>query len=285
CWSLRDAYGIRNDLIASIVVGVLCIILTVVWETVLFHLALRWSGWFFTWVCAVSLHTVSITVPLWSARRHSRDVVYRMHGASSLGSRKMGKRAEFDAILASPHEYRYFCDFAASCFCSELTAFVDEYQTLKALAVESMASDDMWSAQDSHLDPGYIACMAGTIDAGMDYLALASRAQAQTHTRGMHLQSPPTESILDAARKAFPRLGITETTVFPAAAMDKLVTILSVFVNSVSWTTLSLPSALLLRIRDRLARGQLTLTILDEIRGEILSMLYFDVFTRYSRAR
>ncbi|KAJ2805283.1 hypothetical protein H4R21_001316 [Coemansia helicoidea] len=65
--------------------------------------------------------------------------------------------------------------------------------------------------------------------------------------------------------------------------MDKLVTILGVFINSASWTAISLPSVLLLRIRDRLARSQLTLTILDEIREEILNMLYLDVFTRYSR--
>ncbi|KAJ2753668.1 hypothetical protein IWQ56_006588 [Coemansia nantahalensis] len=283
CWSLRDAYGIRNDLIVSIVVGGLCIIVTVIWETVLYHLALVWSGWFFTWLCAVSLHTVSITVPLWSAWRHSRDLAHRMHGASSVGSHKLGRRAEFDAIMANPLEYRLFCDFAASCFCSELTAFVDEYQTLKALAVDSMVSGDMWSAEDNQLEPGYLACMAGTVDAGVDYLTLAARAQAQTHTHGLHVRSPPTETILEAARRAYPDLDINDSTVFPAAAMDKLVTILGVFINSASWTAISLPSVLLLRIRDRLARSQLTLTILDEIREEILNMLYLDVFTRYSR--
>ncbi|KAJ2785611.1 hypothetical protein H4R18_000427 [Coemansia javaensis] len=286
CWRFRDAFGIRNDLIVSIVVGAVGIIVTAVWETALFHLALRWSGWFFTWLCAVSIHTSSVAVPLWGAIRHSRDVVYRMHGASSLGSHKVSRRTEFNAILASPHEYRHFCDFAATCFCSELTAFIDEYQALKALTVRALGAEPMWGDEDTaHFDPGLNVASAIDLRLGrragrahVGYLSVAAPSQAPP------TQSPPTESILDAARAAHPQLDISEAIVFPIAATDKLVAILRVFINSGSHSALNLPSAMALRIRERLGRSQLTLTVLDEPKEEILNMLFFDVFTRYSRA-
>ncbi|KAJ2483004.1 hypothetical protein IWW56_000687 [Coemansia sp. RSA 2131] len=292
CWSLKDAYGIRNDLVVSMIIGAACIILTVLWETILFHLALRWSGFFYTWMCALVLHTASIAVPLWQAIRHSRDVIHRMHGASSLGNpmaaviagaggHDMSKRSEFNAILADPYEYRYFCDFAASCFCSEMTAFIDEYQALKGLTVIALGSEDMWRDEANHVEPDYMARMASNIDADLGYLAIAGRQHSSA--KALRLQTSPTVSILETARAVYPQYDMNDATPFPVAAMDKLVAIFSVFVNSNSYTAVSLPSAMVLRLRERLGKSQLTVTILDEIKDEILNMLYFDVFTRYAK--
>ncbi|KAJ2288551.1 hypothetical protein IWW55_006481 [Coemansia sp. RSA 2706] len=292
CWKLKDAYGIRNDLVISMIIGAACIIITVLWETILFHLALKWSGFFFTWLCAIILHTASITVPLWQAIRHSRDVIHRMHGASSLGNpmaaaiagaggQDMSKRSEFNSILADPYEYRYFCDFAASCFCSEMTAFIDEYQALKGLTVVALGSEDMWRDEANHIDTDYMARMASNIDSNLGYLAIAGRQHP--NSRALRLQTPPTVNILETACAVYPQYDLSDSTPFPVAAMDKLVAIFSVFVNSSSYTAVSLPSAMVLRLRERLSRSQLTLTILDEIKDEILNMLYFDVFTRYAR--
>ncbi|KAJ2520736.1 hypothetical protein GGI11_001785 [Coemansia sp. RSA 2049] len=301
CWSLKDAYGIRNDLYVSIIVGALCIVLTIVWQTALFDIALKLSGWFFSWLCAIILHTVSLAIPLWSAMRHSQDVLSRMHGASALaagddpdrsmaavianaaGGSDVGRRAEFNGILADPYEYRYFCDFAASCFCSEMTAFIDEYQSLKAQTIIALGSEDIWREDADQLDPGYMARMASNIDSDIGYLALANRDNA--HSKSLRLQTPPTVCILDTARAVYPQYDLSEVTPFPVASLDKLVVMLSVFVNSNSYTAVNLPSAMVLRIRERLGRSQLTLTIFDEIKDEVLNMLYFDVFTRYIRRK
>ncbi|KAJ2907914.1 hypothetical protein GGI21_003410, partial [Coemansia aciculifera] len=86
CWSLKDAYGIRNDLIASIIAGALCAIITVLWETAFNGLSITLSCWFFIWLLALVLHTFSMAVPLIGAFRHSRDVMSRMHGASGHGT-------------------------------------------------------------------------------------------------------------------------------------------------------------------------------------------------------
>ncbi|KAJ1925867.1 hypothetical protein GGI09_002886 [Coemansia sp. S100] len=296
CWSLKDAYGIRNDLIISIIAGGLCVILTVLWETILIRIAHSWSGWFFTWLCAVVLHTVSLVLPLWAAIRHSRDVMMRMHGANGMGATMsaaiagaggedghLGKRAEFNSILADPYEYRFFCDFAASCFCSEMTAFIDEYQVLKGLTVIALGSEDMWREDVDQLESSYMARMANNIDGGIGYLAMANRAYP--HSKSLRLQTPPTVSILETALAVYPQYDLSEVTPFPVASMDKLVAIFSVFVNSNSYTAVSLPSSMVLRIRERLGRSQLTLTILDEIKDEVLNMLYYDVFTRYAKRK
>ncbi|KAJ2449414.1 hypothetical protein GGF42_004778 [Coemansia sp. RSA 2424] len=296
CWSLKDAYGIRNDLIVSIVAGGMCVVMTVLWETVLSRLALVWSCWFYIWLCAVILHTSSLVVPLFAAIRHSRDVMARMHGASGTGNAMsaaiagaggedghLGKRAEFNSILADPFEYRFFCDFAASCFCSEMTAFVDEYQVLKGITVIALGSEDMWREDVDQLESSYMARMANNIDSDIGYLAMANRAYP--HSKSLRLQTPPTVSILETARAVYPQYDLSEITPFPVASMDKLVAIFSVFVNSNSYTAVNLPPSMVVRIRDRLGRSELTLTILDEIKDEVLNMLYYDVFTRYSKRK
>ncbi|KAJ2546012.1 hypothetical protein EV175_005754 [Coemansia sp. RSA 1933] len=301
CWSQKDAYGIRNDLLISIIVGSICLVLTIIWETALFRVAEQWSGWFFSWVCAIVLHTTSLALPLWNAMRHSRDVLHRMHGADALdpvslegtsmataianaaGGTDIGRRTEFNAILSDPYEYRFFCAFAASCFCSELTAFVDEYQSLKNLTVIALGSEDIWREDADRLDPGYMSRMANNIDNGIGFLALANRDHP--NSKALRLQTPPTVCILETARAVYPQYDLSEVTPFPVAAMDKLVAMFSVFVNSSSHTAVSLPSAMVLRIREQLGRSQLTLTIFDEIKDEVLNMLYFDVFTRYARQK
>ncbi|KAJ2453275.1 hypothetical protein EV183_002332 [Coemansia sp. RSA 2336] len=292
CWNLKDAYGIRNDLIMSMILGILCIIATVVWENALYHIAKKWSGFFYVWLYAVTLHTTSIAIPLWKAIRHSREVIRRMHGANNLGNpmgaliagasgHDAGKRSEFNAILADPYEYRYFCDFAASCFCSEMTAFIDEYQALKGLTIGALGSDDMWRDEANHQDPDYTSRLAKNIDSDIGYLAMAG--QHNSASKALSLQTPPSVTILETARATYPQCDFNETTPFPVAAMDKLVAIFSVFINSNSYTAVSLPSAMVLRLRERLGSSQLTLIILDEIKDEVLNMLYFDVFTRYSK--
>ncbi|KAJ1662123.1 hypothetical protein EV178_006137, partial [Coemansia sp. RSA 1646] len=260
CWSLKDAYGIRNDLYVSIIVGALCIVLTVIWETALFHLAVKWSGWFFSWLCAIILHTVSLAIPLWSANRHSREVLSRIHGSDALanpdpagqsmaavianaaGGSDIGRRAEFNGVLADPYEYRYFCDFAASCFCSEMTAFIDEYQSLKTQTIIALGSEDIWREDADQLDPGYMSRMTSTIDNDIGYLALANRDHSNSKT--LRLQTPPTVCILETARAVYPQYDLNEATPFPVASMDKLVVMFSVFINSNSYTAVSLPSAM-----------------------------------------
>ncbi|KAJ2223380.1 hypothetical protein H4R99_001017 [Coemansia sp. RSA 1722] len=296
CWKLKDAYGIRNDLFACTLMGWFCLIMNTVWDNVLGRIAFIWSGWFFTWITGVAIHTVAVTIPLLSAIRHSRNVIDRMHGASTLGTsmaaviagaggHDLSKRSEYNAILADPYEYRFFCDFAASCFCSEMTAFIDEYQALKSLTVISLGSEDIWREDVDQLEPNYMSRMATNgADAGIGYLALANR-NANPNSKSLRLQTPPTVSILETAKAVYPQYNLNEQTPFPVAAMDKLVAIFSVFVNSSSYTAVSLPSGMVLRIREKLGKSELSLTILDEIKEEVLNMLYFDVFTRYSKSK
>ncbi|KAJ2706239.1 hypothetical protein FB645_001755 [Coemansia sp. IMI 203386] len=296
CWTLKDAYGIRNDVLICIIMGVFCIIMNTVWDIVLQDIALKWSGWFFSWITGVVIHTVSVTIPLLDAIRHSRDVSNRMQDAGLSGlpnnaaianvtGRDIGNRADYNAILADPYEYRYFCDFAASCFCSEMTAFIDEYQALKGLSVVALGSEDIWREDVDQLEPTFMTRMVtNTIDDTMGYLALANR-NINVNVKSLRLQTPPSVSILDTARAVYPQYNFNETTPFPVAAMDKLVGIFSVFINSHSYTAVNLPAAMVLRLREKLAGSNLTLTILDEIKDEVLNMLYYDVFTRYAKKK
>ncbi|KAJ2706233.1 hypothetical protein FB645_001749 [Coemansia sp. IMI 203386] len=297
CWKLKDAYGIRNDVLICMVMGVFCIVMNTIWDIVLPDVAKIWSGWFFSWISGVVLHTVSVTNPLLAAMRHSRDVTDRMHGANGIensmvaaiagvNGADMSKRSEYNSILADPHEYRVFCNFAASCFCSEMTAFIDEYQELKNITIHALGSEDIWHQnEDSHLETAYASRMANNVvKDSIGYLSMSNNAQ-NYQSRTLKLHTPPTVNILETAKAVYPQYDLSEITPFPVASMDKLIAIFSVFINSSSYTAVSLPSAMVMRLRDKLGQSQLTITILDEIKSEVLNMLYFDVYTRYIKTK
>ncbi|KAJ1956911.1 hypothetical protein GGI12_005179, partial [Dipsacomyces acuminosporus] len=91
-----------------------------------------------------------------------------------------------------------------------------------------------------------------------------------------------TVGILEAAKEIYPDRGFNHTTTFPPALMDTLVMIFSTYINSSSPTAVNVPQAMIRRIQEKLNKTQLHLTILDEVKDEVLYMLYLNVFTRFS---
>ncbi|KAI8321376.1 hypothetical protein GQ54DRAFT_325071 [Martensiomyces pterosporus] len=300
-WKLNDAFGIRTDLVICDTVGIVAMILAFLWELKFPHLTDIWSGMFFMWNAMILIHISSVVVPLWHATRHSKVVAYKLHRLSlpeSMGSSGQarngnrsandGRRSDFNRMLENTLEYKLFREFSAACFCSELTAFIDEYQSLKALTLAALAHQDY--RPDSPLHPPHTpnSTLVGEDDGEHDPIS-DLRMAANFYSGGMllsaHSSVPltgPTVSILDSARTAYPHYNLDESTAFPAVIMDKLVEIFSVYINTGSYRAVNIPPILVRRIRQQLGRRSMSLTILDEVKDEILFMLYADVYTRYT---
>ncbi|KAJ1931748.1 hypothetical protein EC988_009685, partial [Linderina pennispora] len=143
-WGLKDAYGIRRDLLICDTVGIVCLAVAFIWEFGLHQVSSIWSCLFFVWVAMLLIHISSVVVPLIKAIGHSKRTKHQIRNrhstasssdsdsvhANDRGATKI-RRSDFNRVLDDPYEYETFREFAASCFCSELTAFIDEYQSLK----------------------------------------------------------------------------------------------------------------------------------------------------------
>ncbi|KAJ2331574.1 hypothetical protein GGI00_003191, partial [Coemansia sp. RSA 2681] len=149
-WHVKDAYGIRTDLIICETVGIIAMIITLVWVNALSRLQQKFPGLTFIWIYSFFIHASSVFFPLLRAIQHTKQatespdmsmgmfVLHRQSSASAAASAAQPssvvmtatstRRANFNRMMDDPTEYQQFREFAASCFCSELTAFIDEYQ-------------------------------------------------------------------------------------------------------------------------------------------------------------
>ncbi|KAJ2739332.1 hypothetical protein GGI20_006125, partial [Coemansia sp. BCRC 34301] len=153
-WHAKDAYGIRTDLIICETAGFIAMIITLVWVNALSRLQQKFPGLTFIWIYSLFIHASSVFFPLLRAIQHTKQAtenpdmsmgMFATHQSPAAttaatttipSSVVMGatstRRANFNRMMDDPTEYQQFREFAASCFCSELTAFIDEYQALKA---------------------------------------------------------------------------------------------------------------------------------------------------------
>ncbi|KAJ2427003.1 hypothetical protein GGF41_001843, partial [Coemansia sp. RSA 2531] len=181
-WSVKDAYGIRNDLVICETVGFVCMVITLVWVNSLSLVQQKFPGLTFIWIYSFFIHVSSVFFPLLRAIQHTKETTERpdmsmgmfvMHQSSAAAaattaattnaasqpvvvSATSTRRANFNRMMDDPTEYQQFREFAASCFCSELTAFIDEYQALKARTLvlfERRTTRDSLVVASRHLSP------------------------------------------------------------------------------------------------------------------------------------
>ncbi|ORX73084.1 hypothetical protein DL89DRAFT_87753 [Linderina pennispora] len=300
-WGLKDAYGIRRDLLICDTVGIVCLAVAFIWEFGLHQVSSIWSCLFFVWVAMLLIHISSVVVPLIKAIGHSKRTKHQIRNrhstasssdsdsvhANDRGATKI-RRSDFNRVLDDPYEYETFREFAASCFCSELTAFIDEYQSLKTKTVTALGNADSpiletsssWRSSLSLDSPnGDFYGDVSVHPQQFAYNKTASKAKPLTLSTGISV------SILETAKAAYPQHEFAENTQFPTTVLDRLVRIFSIYLNLNSYMALNVPSVMVRKIQDQLDRKQMSLPILDEVKDEVLFMLYTDVFTRYQRTR
>ncbi|KAJ2761096.1 hypothetical protein H4S06_001385 [Coemansia sp. BCRC 34490] len=311
-WRNNDAYGIRNDLIVCDTVGILVMITTLVWVLRLHETQQIWPGLSFIWVYALFIHISSVLVPLVHSINHMRranddsaasdaaipasaSAPVALFLATQQHPRPAGvsrRRAEFNGMLDSASDYHKFRQFAASCFCSELTSFIEEYQVLKSLVLVLLdhqiaksgnspharslgfsALDSAGEKQDSGgagLRPNRLSQSIAESILSQDMVAFAESFQ----------RTSVTVSILDTVNDKYPGTN-PEELVFPKQLVAKVLAIHSEFVDPASLTSVNAPPHVVRKISARIDSGYYHVSIFDDIKDEVLLMLYSDVYTRY----
>ncbi|KAJ1896621.1 hypothetical protein LPJ66_003876 [Kickxella alabastrina] len=316
-WRDNDAYGIRNDLIICDTVGVVCMAVTMVWVNVLHETQQIWPGLSFIWFFAVLIHITSVLIPLLRSMQHikvsqSQEILpfsidLLPSDAHATVNISQGRRFGFNRMLDDPVEYQKFRMFAVSCFCSELTGFVEEYQALKARTVAVLQDQNQNQTEGSGLSqiippsPDTDAHME-SIDAQYNNMvdSINRRHKAQSmaasslaldyaaSTRGGGCITGINVGILETVKKECPveinpykdKSGVLQ---FPPALIEKIDNIFAVFVDPISYASVNATQPVVRRVTEGINSHEYPLTLLDELKDEVLFMLYTDVFTRYIR--
>ncbi|KAJ1933556.1 hypothetical protein GGF37_006683, partial [Kickxella alabastrina] len=95
-------------------------------------------------------------------------------------------------------------------------------------------------------------------------------------------------SILETVKKECPveinpykdKSGVLQ---FPPALIEKIDDIFAVFVDPISYASVNATQPVVRRVTEGINSHEYPLTLLDELKDEVLFMLYTDVFTRYIR--
>ncbi|KAJ1893675.1 hypothetical protein LPJ81_005329 [Coemansia sp. IMI 209127] len=251
-----------------------------------------WPGFFFIWLYALLIHTSSVFVPLVNAIRHIRRAGAgdNAEGPSN-GLGLSSRRVDFNLMLNDVAEYKRFRTFAASCFSSQLTSFLEEYQMLKSRMLALLEFQDTRNnkgtsaakKQTSLLSPPCVLddspaqtmrlsrIIVNTIlSQDMDFAETFERSKTSINV-----------SILDSVIERYP--GIDQVSLaFPPQLAHKIERMYRDFVDPSSLTSVGASMLVVRRISHSINTNNFHIALLDELKDEVLLMLYCDVYTRYS---
>ncbi|KAJ1822247.1 hypothetical protein LPJ56_000724 [Coemansia sp. RSA 2599] len=312
-WRNNDAYGIRNDLIICDTVGVFCMVITLIWVNALKETQQIWPGMSYVWIYALFIHITSILIPLINSLRHMRqaedqekkepDTEYDLPSTMPMSS-NLSRRAAFNRMLDNPIEYQRFRVFAASCFCSELTGFIEEYQLLKARTAFLFRNEDASSELSEMIS-------ATTDSFGMHKTEKTMHNDKDATINRIRLSQCMVDNALavctDATEKGLTgfHVSIADTVLrdkddvseygkmevsdngnevqFPEALFERIAKIYSEYVDPQSFSSVNATASVVKRIAERIESRGYPLTLFDDLKSEVIFMLYSDVYSRYIR--
>ncbi|KAJ1665786.1 hypothetical protein IW140_003302 [Coemansia sp. RSA 1813] len=298
-WRYNDAYGIRNNLIVCDTIGSIIMILAIVWNTTRLQLIQqKWPGFFFVWLYALLIHISSVFVPLINAIRHMRrtdDADTHANGHNNLDGPSNGlglsaRRADFNLMLNDVVEYQRFRTFAASCFSSELTSFIEEYQMLKSRVLALL------DYQETRTNNGVLVSPINQVSTHHDIQVEKEAVAGQTNrlsriivnnilSQGMDFtetfqRTSISVSILDTVIERYPDIDQVSL-MFPPQLSHKITDLYKEFADPASLTSVNASTLVVRRISQSINMNYFHISLLDELKDEVLLMLYCDVYTRY----
>ncbi|KAK9722594.1 hypothetical protein K7432_002584 [Basidiobolus ranarum] len=241
-WNVKDAYGLRNELITCVFLGLLIYPMYFVWTLVLKEqLNSSFSSYYFITLFMLLSHLNTVGFPLAS-------MVYR--------SRKLRTIAAYDSehfyrIFESPEMLLHFRNFAVRYLCSENTCFIDDFQLLKQYCIISGQS----GAKGSSIETPLLSTKPISI--------FKSRPPAIT---------PAHIGIAMTVRK------FTENERVPVELHVRFLKFYRTYLQSGALLEVNLSSSAHTSILGQIQNGHITWGIFDEAKDQVLALLYDNVF-------
>ncbi|ORX79704.1 hypothetical protein K493DRAFT_362507 [Basidiobolus meristosporus CBS 931.73] len=130
-WNVKDAYGLRNELITCVFLGLCIYPMYFVWTLILKEkLNSSFSSYYFITLFMLLTHLNTVGFPL-------IGMAYRTRKLRTIAAYDS---EQFHRIFENPEMLYHFRNFAARYLCSENTCFIDDFQLLKQYCIVSAQS-------------------------------------------------------------------------------------------------------------------------------------------------
>ncbi|CAG8514734.1 288_t:CDS:2 [Ambispora leptoticha] len=296
-YGIRDAYGVRNELIITIVAGAMAYIGFILFETVLNRYIPYFGSYLFAWIVLIMCHTFSITIPLlrtFKLRPKSIITGLRTSRVNSLESRNSEimtnsrKYAQFMDVLGNSQQFEKYKECVAACFCTELILFLEEYQFLKLRVAQccdpdidmiTSQQDDEESIQDDETiqEPEEIHVRNSNSKEYFIFSETRNVTRPPTPLPPLLLSTPCTISIVEtiSAAKWIP---------FPVHELrDDYLTFYETFFDQNSDLAINLRGSILTSVKLMIENDQFEISMFEKAREEVLALLYRNTYDRFLR--
>nr|CAG8506840.1 5592_t:CDS:2 [Entrophospora candida] len=258
-YGINDAFGLRNELMVTLISGVVAYVCYFVFELLLRNWRNYVGSFMFGWVTLILGHTLSITIPVIKSFKNKK-----FNSSSSSSGEKIlktgsKKYAQFEKVLADRELFESYKICAAACFCTELVIFLQEYQFLKLLVAQSCTptSKELLPPLTPKLcvsDSGQISFTdgAGILDTNLTSATLISPSLIST---------PCTVSIVNTVSAA-------SWIPFPHELKNDYLTFYDTFFDTNSDLAINFSGNLLNIAKNKIEKGQYEISMYESSRDE-----------------
>ncbi|CAG8721214.1 17626_t:CDS:2 [Gigaspora margarita] len=268
------AYGLRNELMVTLIVGSFSFIMFFIWEYSASGLRLYFGSFMFPWVTLILSHTLSITIPVWKSYKYSFDIskLASFHDKRISRSKKY---EQFEKVLADPDLFKLYKACAVACFCTELILFLEEYQFLKMLVAKCCTP-----TKKSLFPPPPTPKLHVSDDIHITFneenLFIKESSILPPLSPASYISTPCTKSIVETVSAAswipFPYELRTDYRMFYDSYLDLNSDLAINFSGSIVNT-----------VKNLIANDQFELSMYENAREETLTLLYVNTFEKFLR--
>ncbi|GES89822.1 hypothetical protein GLOIN_2v1610366 [Rhizophagus clarus] len=289
-FNIRDAYGLRNELMVTLISGAIAYIAYFLIEIVIPQLKNYVGNLMLAWLTFIICHTLSITIPLIQSFKHkvyavppsiksSARVLKRSlsttknnqnHVINISEDGKSKRYIRFEKVLEDSELFELYKVCTAACFCTELILFLREYQFLKSLVVHccTPSNKEILPPPTPKL---HITETGHVLFSDNSDLLNSSTA---TLVSPSFITTPCTKSITETVSAA-------TWIPMPIELHTDYKNFYETFFDSDSDLAINFPGSLLNDIKGMVKNENYELTMYEQAREEVLNLLYRNTFERF----
>ncbi|CAG8656250.1 14078_t:CDS:2 [Funneliformis mosseae] len=267
-YDLRDAYGLRNELLVTLFSCMFAYAGYFVFELLL----PRWRNYFgslmFAWITFILCHTFSITMPVIRSFKDQSDSIPNSRSFKRDNNKveegKFNRHALFEKVLGDSELFEHYKICAATCFCTELIIFLQEYQFLKMLVAHCCTPSSKGMIPPS--TPKLYITETGHISFIENH--------PEPITSPSLITTPCTKSIAETVSAA-------SWIPFPHELRADYDTFYETFFDMDSDLAINFPGNLLNSVKSKISNEKYDLNMYEQARDEVLNLLYRNTFDRF----
>ncbi|KAJ2076974.1 hypothetical protein H4R24_005401 [Coemansia sp. RSA 988] len=311
-WSVGDLYNTRADILICMVSSQVALVLYALWETLFVGIRAHLSELFIIWLAALATHVSSICWPLWKSieRQQRQEALVPQSGIGSSYKGAKPRRSmyaslyqEFQLALEDSAQRERFFAFATQYYRSALPSFLSDFQLLKYQVLEALMNDNQRNTCCTQYACSNASMSTIPVRLAHEYnrpvcTSTITKAVAQWHKRWYPVQIVPsiqrphdshpfakavpiTKGILESAMLLLPSKSIDERTLFPETTRSALSNLVCTYLDHGSCMSVNIPNSIVERVQAAVEHSNITLSVLDHAKDEVLFLLCIDVYMGY----